>query len=147
MERNTTLERLRAFVEHPDSPREMTARLGYVGPVSFDPETGKTRVEFLVESSHCHSGGRVAQGGFVAGWLDNAMANAVFAATDFKLQPISLDLNVSYYASTPPGPVFVDAWIAKRGKSIAFLEAVLLDANDTIMAKATSTAKLMPLQS
>jgi acyl-coenzyme A thioesterase PaaI-like protein len=138
------LSRLLTFYRHPKAPKAMYDRLGVAAPVSVDDETGRTRIEILAEDSHCHSNGTIVQGGFIAGWLDHAMANCVFALTDFTVQPISLDLNISYYKSAGPGVLFAEAWVAKRGTSICFLEAQLVTPGNDLLAKATSTTKLMP---
>lgn len=140
----TMLQRLLTFFEHPDAPKDMYARLGVGMPVHVDDATARTRIEVCAQESHCHSNGTIVQGGFIAGWLDHAMANCIFALSNFTVQPISLDLNISFYKSAGPGTLHAEAWVAKRGKSICFLEARLLDGDGVTLAKATSTTKLMP---
>ena len=55
--------------------------LGQVRVVSLDAEAGRAAIEYRCGMHMCHSGG-VAQGGFVTGWIDAAMAHATMAATD-----------------------------------------------------------------
>ena len=41
-------------------------------------EDGRAAIEFMAGAHMCHSGG-IVQGGFVTGWIDAAMAHAVFS--------------------------------------------------------------------
>jgi acyl-coenzyme A thioesterase PaaI-like protein len=73
----------------------------------------------------CHSGG-VAQGGFVCGWIDAAMAHASISLAP-EMTPMSLELKVSYFAPVRPGRVVAEGWIERRGRATCFAEGRLLD--------------------
>ena len=90
----------------------------------------------------CHSGG-VAQGGFICGWIDAAMARASLTQSP-ELTPMSLELKVSYFAPVRPGRVVAEGWIERRGRSTAFAEGRLLDPAGQVLAKASSTIRLIP---
>jgi acyl-CoA thioesterase len=105
-------------------------------------EGGRTRLEYLAGPHMCHSGG-VVQGGFISGWLDAAMAHAAIAAAGHGIVPMSLELKVSFFAPTRPGLVFAEGWVERMGRSTCFLEAQLTDAAGEVLAKASSTARLM----
>jgi acyl-coenzyme A thioesterase PaaI-like protein len=90
----------------------------------------------------CHSGG-VAQGGFVAGWIDAAMAHAVIARFGADRIPISLELKISYFAATNPGLVIAEGWIEGGGGRTLFAEGRLTDANGKLLAKGSSTITLI----
>lgn len=64
---------------------------------------GRAFIEYAVGQHMCHSGG-VAQGGFVCGWIDAAMAHASLSIAP-EMTPMSLELKVSYFASARPGLV------------------------------------------
>ena len=81
-------------------PGGLGETLGQVRIVSLEP--GRARIEYRCGAHMCHSGG-VAQGGFVAGWIDAAMAHAVMAKFGSEAVPISLELKVSYFAPANPG--------------------------------------------
>ena len=103
---------------------------------------GRAVIEYLAGPHMCHSGG-VVQGGFICGWIDAAMAHAAIAeAAD--ITPMSLELKVSFFAPARPGLVIAEGWIERRGRSTAFLEGRLLNAAGEVLAKASSTARLMP---
>ena len=104
---------------------------------------GVTRIDFEAGMHMCHSGG-VVQGGFVAGWIDSAMASAVIALNGEQFTPMSLEIKVSYFAPARPGRVTAEAWLVKRGRSTCFVEGQLLNPARDILAKASSTIRLVP---
>ena len=114
--------------------------LGQVRVVSN--EGGKAVIEYMVGMHMCHSGG-VAQGGFVCGWIDAAMAHASISQTP-EMTPMSLDLKVSFFAPARPGLVIAEGWIEKSGRSTCFAEGRLLNAAGDVLAKASSTIRLIP---
>lgn len=120
--------------------QSLHSALGQQRVVSLEP--GRASIEYLVGPHMCHSGG-VAQGGFVCGWIDAAMAHAVIAEAP-DITPMSLELKVSFFAPARPGLVVAEGWIERRGKSTCFLEGRLLDSAGNVLAKASSTARLMP---
>src|SRR5678815_2044530 len=68
--------------------------LGQIRIVSC--EDGKAVIEYEVGDHMCHSGG-VAQGGFVCGWIDAAMAHASLSVSP-EMTPMSLEMKVTYFA-------------------------------------------------
>jgi acyl-CoA thioesterase len=114
--------------------------LGQVRVVSL--EGGKAVIEYEVGPQMCHSGG-VAQGGFVCGWIDAAMAHASLSLAP-EMTPMSLELKVSYFAPARPGLVIAEGWIERRGRATCFAEGRLIDPAGKILAKASSTIRLIP---
>lgn len=122
---------------------ELGQSLGQVRVISMDAEAGRAAIEYRCGMHMCHSGG-VAQGGFVTGWIDAAMAHATMAATNFAYVPMSLEIKVSFFRPAAPGLVTAEAWIEQKGRSTVFLEGKLTDEAGHILAKATSTVRLIP---
>jgi len=116
--------------------------LGQVRVISLDAETGRAAIEYRVEPRMCHSGG-VAQGGFVCGWIDAAMAYASMSLMP-DMTPMSLELKVSYFAPARPGRVIAEGWIERRGRATCFAEGRLTDLEGKVLAKASSTIRLIP---
>jgi acyl-coenzyme A thioesterase PaaI-like protein len=114
--------------------------LGQVRIVAMEP--GRAAIEYRCGPHMCHSGG-VAQGGFVAGWIDAAMAHAVIARFGTDRVPISLELKISYFAATNPGLVIAEGWIEGGGGRTLFAEGRLTDANGKLLAKGSSTITLI----
>ncbi len=111
-----------------------------------DGEAGTSVMEFTCTPGMCHTGG-IAQGGFVTGWIDAAMAHACIArySTDFWIA--SLEVKVNFFRPVGPGVVTAEGWIERAGKQIVFAEGRLLGADGKVAAKATSTIKLVPNRS
>ena len=105
-------------------------------------EPGRSAIEFECAPHMCHSGG-VAQGGFVCGWIDAAMAHASINLLP-DMTPMSLELKVSYFAPARPGRVIAEGWIERRGRATCFAEGRLLDPAGQVLAKASSTIRLIP---
>jgi uncharacterized protein (TIGR00369 family) len=118
----------------------LATSLGQVRVVSM--EAGRAVIEYEVGQHMCHSGG-VAQGGFVCGWIDAAMAYASIAQSP-DVTPMSLELKVSYFAPARPGRVLAEGWIERSGRSTCFAEGRLTDLAGNVLAKATSTIRLIP---
>jgi uncharacterized protein (TIGR00369 family) len=127
----------------PPAPDALSQTLGLERVVLIDAETGRAVLEYRAGMHMCHSGG-VVQGGFITGWLDAAMAHGLMAVTGFDYTPMSLELKVSFFAPASPGLVVAEAWVERRGKSTCFMEARLLNTRGDVLAKASSTIRLMP---
>ena len=118
----------------------LQATLGQVRVLSS--EAGRSVIEYEVGPQMCHSGG-VAQGGFVCGWIDAAMAHASLTLAP-EMTPMSLELKVSYFAPARPGRVTAEGWIERRGRATCFAEGRLLGPAGEVLAKASSTIRLIP---
>jgi len=114
--------------------------MGLVRIIEIDP-AGRASLEYEAKREQCHSGG-VVQGGFISGWIDAAMAHAAMAKNGEGIVPMTLELKVSYFAPTRPGPVIAEAWVERHGKRTSFYEGHLLDKDGTVLAKASSTILL-----
>lgn len=127
-------------------PGDLMKAMGDGEVLSLDAESGKATMAFTVKPEFCHSG-YICQGGFVAGWIDSAMAHAVMAQTGGALSPATLEIKVTYLKPAIKGTrVKAIGWIEKRGKQVAFLEGEVLNESGEVIAKATSTVQLMPMK-
>ena len=61
-----------------------------------------------------------------------------------EMTPMSLDLRISFFAPARPGKVIAEGWVEKAGRTTCFTEARLLDRNGAVLAKASSTIRLIP---
>jgi acyl-CoA thioesterase len=123
---------------------ELSKTLGFRRIVELDEAAGRAVIEYNVGMHMCHSGG-IAQGGFVTGWIDQAMAFAAIAAMGKELTPMSLEIKISFFKPATPGLVIAEGWIERRGRSTLFLEGRLLDPAGDVLAKGSSTARLVKL--
>tara|TARA_Y100000590_G_scaffold95875_2_gene108851 strand:+ start:10142 stop:10564 length:423 start_codon:yes stop_codon:yes gene_type:complete len=110
----------------------------------FNSSPPELKMQFDVGKEFCHSGGKIIQGGFITVMLDAPMAHLVIGLLDFKINPITLDINVSFLKSAGPGRLLSISRITKLGRSTGFLASDLFQ-GDSIVATATSTVKLIPM--
>ena len=141
-----TLEDQRKVPAPPDALQEA---LGATGAREFDAAAGTARLHYRVKPDFCHTGG-IAQGGFVTGWMDAAMAHAVMARLGAEAGSIwiaTLELKVSFLsAARQDTEVIAEGRIIKQGRSVVFLEASLFGPDDALIATSSSTVKLVKLR-
>lgn len=81
------------------------------------------------------------QGGFLAAIADSAMgAAAVAAMGERKVFVANTDLRISFLRPVPAGSSLTcRASVVKAGSLVAFVEAVIVDQNELVVATASST--------
>ena len=131
------------FLRHPAPPAAET--LGWELLAEF-PDEGRIDIAFHPNATMLNPGGTV-QGGFIAAMLDDAMGPALVSSTNGTEMPVSLDINVSFIKPVRPGRVIARGRVVSRTKSTAFLEAELFDQAGNLLARATSTARIVPVPS
>ena len=109
---------------------------------AVDPEAGTIEVGFTAGEMFVNPTGAV-QGGFVAAMLDDTMGPAVFAMGKGEIFAPTLDLHVSFLKPARPGRFVGKARVVSLGKSIAFLEGELFDADGELVAKSAATARVL----
>ena len=133
-------ERLEAFKSN-NAP--CTETLG-MKVISFCSEPPSIEMEFEAKYEFTHSEGEVVQGGFVTDMLDAPMAHLLMGLFDFKVSPMTLDINVSFLAPTRQGKLICKAEVLQLGKSTGFMSSKLYQ-KDILVASSTSTVKLVKL--
>ena len=101
------------------------------------------RVSLEGTRSFCNPGGTI-QGGFIAAMLDDTLGPTILVKTGGSHYCATIDLNVSFLAPARPGRFTGVGRIAKMGRTIAFLEGELLDADGECVARATASARVVP---
>ena len=110
--------------------------------LNFSSEPPEIEMQFEAIEEFTHSDGQVVQGGFVTGMLDAPMAHLLMGLYDFKVIPMTLDINVSFLAPTKQGKLIAKAKVVKLGKSTAFMSSKLFQ-GEKLVATSTSTVKLV----
>ncbi len=116
--------------------------------VAYDQTLNRVVIEWNAEQRHCHSveghpKGGIVQGGIVTGWLDVAMATACLVSGEQGTAVASLEIKVSFLLPAHPGLHRSYGTLIRHGRSIGFMEAELRDADDVLIARASSTAALV----
>jgi uncharacterized protein (TIGR00369 family) len=128
------------------SQRDLSRAIGWKRLSSWDSSTRTLRAVFEVRPEFCHSGGTIAQGGFVTAWLDASMAQATMRDTNFESNIATLEIKVSFLKAVPPGDVLAEGRVLRRGRRVVFLEASLFNADGTeLLATASSSGLIVPL--
>ena len=112
--------------------------LGFKGASMADDRTSFT-CKFLPSTELTHSNGTIVQGGFVAGMLDATMAQFMIVMSQGQRMPLTLDMTITYLLPCVPNQdIEVISTILKNGRSIAFSEAKLYQANKLIALSSAS---------
>ena len=106
------------------------------------PAEGWVRIGFDGKAEFCNPAGFV-QGGMLSAMLDDTMGPAVFVTTEGKLYTATLTLTVNFLKSAKPGPIIGEATVTQLGKTIAFISGQLMAADGTLLATATTSARLL----
>ena len=111
--------------------------------VSADQAAGRATATFVAKPEFCHSG-TIVQGGFLCAMADNVMTMALFALAGLDIVVPTLEMKVSFLAAANPGVIRGEGEVVRRGKSTAFLEGSLFDADGTMLVRASATVRIIP---
>jgi len=131
--------------KHPDLdkfPAPLMRAIGFDALVRTSTEAGMARVRYAPRPEFAHSRGTVVQGGIVTAWLDNAIAYAI-DARDPSVNIASLELKVSFLERVEVAPCEAEARVLRWGRSVVFVEADLYADDGRLLARASSTGKLI----
>jgi uncharacterized protein (TIGR00369 family) len=106
------------------------------------PAEGWLKVGFDGKGEFCNPAGFI-QGGILSAMLDDTMGPTVLIMTDGELYTTTISLTVNFMASAKPGPLVAEARVIQLGKTIAFMEGKLTAEDGTLIATATTTARLL----
>src|ERR1044072_472674 len=109
-----------------------------------DPAAGTVEIAFHPGEAFLNPRGTV-QGGFVAAMLDDTMGPALVSKNDGACVPATIDMNVTFLRAVRPGRVIGKGRVVSQGKTIAFLEGELFDTEVSLLARATSSARIVEL--
>jgi len=107
-----------------------------------DVDAGWIRIGFTARPEFRNPAGFV-QGGFLAAMLDDTMGPAVLMKSGCRLYTATIDLRVSFLAPAKIGAFVCEGRVVQIGRTIAFAEARLMDAEGTLVASATTSARVV----
>ena len=116
--------------------------LGIKKILKLDTSEGEAHAIYKARKNMCHSG-NIVQGGFITGWLDAVMALACMCKVGADTLVLSLEIKTTFIKKISHEQVLVIGNVIKTGKTIAFLEGKIVDAENNILAKGTQTVKLI----
>jgi len=106
------------------------------------PKQGWVRIGFDGKPEFCNPAGFI-QGGILSAMLDDTMGPAVFVMTEGRLYTATITITVNFLAPARPGPIFGEADVTQLGKTVAFVAGRLMAADGTVLATATTSARLV----
>jgi uncharacterized protein (TIGR00369 family) len=109
-------------------PKEGWVRMGFEGRLAFTNPAG-----FI-------------QGGFLAAMLDDTMGPAALILSEGAAYTVTINMTVSFLSPARPGPLFGEGRVLQLGKTIGFLEAWLTDEKGVVVARATSSVRIVPAE-
>ena len=110
--------------------------------VDARPSEGWLKVGFEGKREFCNPAGFV-QGGLLTAMLDDTMGPAVLVMSEGKFYTTTISLTVNFMAPAKPGPIIAEATVTQLGKTIAFMEGKLTAEDGTLLATATTVARLL----
>lgn len=110
-----------------------------MGLTAVAVEPGRITLEARPDGRHLNPAGAV-HGGFAATCLDGAAALALFSTLETTTAHSTVDLNVKYLRPLLAGETYqVQGWVVERTRSLAICDAQVMDADNKLYAKATTT--------
>ena len=86
------------------------------------------------------------QGGYLCAMLDECMSVACMVASGMTSVAPTVEMKTSFFRPAMPGPLRGVGTVVRWGKTIAFTEGELYDAEGRLLAKATGTAIPTPFK-
>jgi uncharacterized protein (TIGR00369 family) len=112
--------------------------------IAADSEKGTIELAFAATEDFTNPTGNVL-GAFVAAMLYDTVGPALLAILEPDQFQSTLELNVNFLRPVRPGRVLGRGRVVHRDGDMAFLEASLVDAQGTLIATATATARVIAL--
>jgi uncharacterized protein (TIGR00369 family) len=109
--------------------------------LALDPVKGTIRVEFAAVPDFINPIGTI-QGGILTAMLDDTMGPVATAYLGGHLMAPTLELKTNFMRPAVVGPLFVEAKVVHRGRTIMFLEGAMKDRDNKLIATATATARI-----
>jgi uncharacterized protein (TIGR00369 family) len=115
--------------------------------LEIDSAAGRVKMKFQPIAACRNPMGNI-QGGIVVAMLDDAAAFAAIVKSGKRIGIPTIELKTSFFAPAPAGvPLFAEGRCLRLGKRIAFMEADLFDAAGTLLARLTTSAIPLELES
>ena len=133
------LERFQKSRNQPPGSRTVGFRM-----LSVSQEKREVEVAFEARADLLANPMGQIQGGYVCVMLDEVMSVACLVASKMTSVAPTLEMKTSFFRPAMPGALRGVGRVAKWGRTIAFTEGELFDADGRLVAKATGTAMPTP---
>ncbi|MBS1810348.1 MAG: PaaI family thioesterase [Acidobacteria bacterium] len=106
------------------------------------PDSGQITLEFTAKPEFCNVLGNIG-GGFLAAMLDAVTSLAPATTYQHGEFGPTLELKVNFIRACKPGKLRGLGRTVQRTSSVAFVEGALRDANETVVATASATLRII----
>jgi uncharacterized protein (TIGR00369 family) len=113
--------------------------------LEHDAARGWARSSFQARPEFLNPAGFV-QGGFLGAMLDDTMGPAAFLMTQGRSYTTTIGMNVQYMAPARAGTFIGEGQVVNLGKTIVFMEAKLRNSGGRLVATATASGRLVPVE-
>ena len=101
-------------------------------------EQGAARIEYNISERHANTMGTV-HGGLLCILADTAMGVAFFTLLEDQESLTTLELKINYLKPIWKGKLIATAKVVKRGRITGLVECDIMDENDQLIARSSST--------
>jgi uncharacterized protein (TIGR00369 family) len=112
--------------------------------IDADSAAGTIELAFTAGENFTNPAGNVL-GAFVVAMLYDTVGPALLATLEPDQFQSTLQFNVNFLRPVRPGRLVGKGRVVHRDGEMAFLEASLVDSHGTLIATATATARVIPL--
>ena len=114
--------------------------------LEVDAAAGSVKVAYTVSDALANRFGAL-HGGMTAAMMDDVISLAAGLSVEWGQITPTLEMKVSYIRQGKPGTsLLATARTVRRGSTVAFIEAELLDEAGSLIATASSTIAITPLK-
>ena len=110
-----------------------------------DVEQGRVRTRFRAREEFYNPAGFV-QGGFLAAMLDDTLGPAAVSTVGPQEFATTVEMKISFLRPVKAGELIGEGRVVHRGRSIISVEGSLSTEDGSLVATATATARLVPLE-
>ena len=114
--------------------------------LSVSQETRTVEAAFEASAELLANPMKQIQGGYLCAMLDEVMSVACMVASGMTSVAPTAEMKTSFFRPAMPGALRGVGRVVRWGKTIAFTEGELYDAEDRLVAKATGTAVPTPFK-
>jgi len=126
-------------------PRPPCAELLGLTLLDHNPDERWARFAFEGRREFLNPAGFI-QGGILSAMLDDTMGPTVLLVSRGTLFTATINLNVNFIRGAKPGRPLSEGRVISMGKTIAFVEATLTDADGATLATGSASARLVPVE-
>lgn len=113
--------------------------------IALDRAQRTVRMGFVGRPEFCNPAGYI-QGGFLTAMLDDTIGPTALLLSGGTTYTATISMTTHFLAPAKPGPLFGEGRVVRLGRTIGFLEAVLADEAGGVIATATASARLVPVE-